>query len=111
MNCKPGDLAYFRGPLTWNASSWSEEVRAAVKARGKLNRGKIVRCIRLEYTAPTMTSFGLISNIWLVDPPLEGVNGLAKHLPDAWLVPLRDPGDDAVDEMVVIAGKPEHQPA
>ena len=26
---------------------------------------------------------------------------------DAWLRPIRDPGDDATDEMVLIAGKPQ----
>lgn len=28
-------------------------------------------------------------------------------IPDAWLRPIRDPGDDATDEMVLISGKPQ----
>lgn len=32
-------------------------------------------------------------------------------IPDKWLKPIRDPGDDAVDEMVRKVGTPEGVPA
>lgn len=35
----------------------------------------------------------------------EATDSLCWH-PDAWLRPIRDPGEDAVDEMLRIAGRP-----
>lgn len=35
----------------------------------------------------------------------------AECLPDAWLRPLRNPGDDAVDEVSLVRRKPEEETA
>ena len=82
LRCKPGDLAI-------------------VVAGANLeppNMGAIVRVARL--------SSGWV-DAWELDPPcIDPVDGFEVHAPDHHLKPIRDPGDDAVDEMTLIAGKP-----
>lgn len=75
MNCKPGDLAFYIG----NDLS---------------QRGRIVRCIEIH-------PFSNLIRVtcWVTEPslPLEdGTMSLGVH--DSALRPIRDPGDDAVDE-------------
>jgi hypothetical protein len=82
MNCKPGDLA------------------VVVKACGP-NIGKIVRCIAFLPAHKVLTSRGKeILACWSIDPPLPShmAGVLADVAPDDWLRPIRDPGDDAIDE-------------
>ena len=73
-NCKPGDLA------------------VVVKAKHSRHIGSLVRVIgKSEFPH----SSGLFS--WLAVGKIDGVEK-AGAAPDAWLRPIRDPGDDAKDE-------------
>ncbi len=75
MNCKPGDLAVIVRSLT------SSQER---------NLGHICRCV-----APAMSPWGEPG--WRIEPPTP----LGQHhAVDVALRPLRDPGDDALDEML-----------
>lgn len=83
MNCKPGDLAQI--------------VRALYDPE---HVGKIVTC---RQWAPD--AWG---GAWATDPVLRRSSSGAKLVwHDDDLRPIRDPGDDAIDEMVLIVGKPE----
>ena len=101
MNCKPGDLAI------------------VVKGRSGKNDGKIVRVVRRAANEESIGGFVAravgheSTNVsWLCSG-----NGLYTGLGEGplteWvfrdkvLRPIRDPGEDATDEMVLIAGKPE----
>lgn len=94
MNCKKGNLA-----------------RVVRSAAG--NNGKIVRCLAWE--ADVLFVFGSVSlfrsGAWLIDPPLPALDGsFAIYCVDEKLRPIRDPGEDATDEMVLRVGKPVANP-
>lgn len=95
MNCKPGDLAVM--------------VRSFAG-----NEGKIVRCLRLACEGE-LIAIGWAMDmgpVWYIDMPLRANWGLAVPLAiDAFLRPIRDPGDDATDETLVWAGKPQREHA
>ena len=79
MNCKPNDLAVI--------------VRTGPKSHHLLGRPVTVHCLEFE-----STTYG---PGWTYSPPLKDSHGRPlDFLEDAFLRPLRDPGDDAVDEMV-----------
>lgn len=85
MNCKPGDLA--------------------IVVRSKSgNEGKIVRCIRLCTPAEADAEHYWSGPLWKVDALLvakrRGDVKFTPHCPDECLRPIRDPGDDAQDEML-----------
>jgi len=86
MNCKKDDLAII--------------IRSAAG-----HEGKIVTC--LEYMGKKQ-GIGpgqkvVEYDIWRIDRALPSWNGVTTDLfPDEFLKPLRDPGDDAVDEMLKI---------
>jgi len=103
MKCRAGDLA------------------VVVRSEAG-NLGRIVTCLHLataedwasELTPPPRGAF------WLLDRPLIAVFELrftdgsserfirsTRLYPDDNLRPLRDPGDDAVDEMLLRVGSPE----
>lgn len=91
----------------------------------RFKRGDLVRYVAPNYlNRPNV--YGWIGQIvryqrsatgadaWIVDPPLpggivlhDGVRRFPEWVSDASLAPIRDPGDDAVDEMTLLAGKPE----
>ena len=76
MNCKPGDLAI------------------VVKTRGRPDAiGRIVRVVR-----PAQP--GRLGPAWVIDPPLVLKRGSGDEVYDCALRPIRDPGDDAKDEML-----------
>jgi hypothetical protein len=78
MNCKPGDLAI----VVFSVAG---------------NEGKIVRCLRMVGQGRHVT--GDSGPAWEVAPELKSVTGSHRNLTlDAYLRPIRDPGDDAVDE-------------
>lgn len=94
MNCKPGDLAIV-------VKSWAG------------NEGKIVRCIKLD---SRRSFFDNVSPdgvtppepIWIIDKHLLGCDGsFSDYIADSQLRPIRDPGEDAVDETIQRLGKPE----
>ncbi len=72
--------------------------------------GKIVTCLRIRPagTLGTKPNYGLC---WEIDQHIIWENSRGQTqlplCPDRYLLPIRDPGDDAVDEMVLRAGKPE----
>lgn len=85
MNCKPGDWAMYVG---------SEYSHA---------QGQIFRCVR-SWT----DTRGRLA--WVTEPPPPIQNAGGRCFIDAVLRPIRDPGSQAVDEMVHFAGKPTHTP-
>lgn len=106
MRCKVGDLAYFKGP---KPSFYKD----AGLVGGPTNNGKIVRCVRLAFlTAAVKGATHLrLTNVWEITPPLNATDGtLTPWCADDWLIPIRDPGEDATDEMVALLGKPASQP-
>lgn len=92
MNCKPGDLAIF---VRSNAG----------------NEGLVVTCVRLATRFELDKFWFEVSDgpVWLIDEPVKmfpsgRYSPLAK---DRYLRPIRPQSDDAVDEMTLLAGKPE----
>lgn len=85
MNCKQGDMAIIRAAPT------------------DANTGKIVQCVEL---IPKMflrfpTGIFLTPHVWRVDPDMPTWEGSRSvYIPDANLRPIRDPGEDAKDEML-----------
>lgn len=95
MNCKPGDLAVI--------------VHCPPKPDCV---GRIVECVK--FFKSCHIDFRFYTDVWVVewhgvDPKQLGFNGFA--VPDAWLRPIRDPGDDAVDEVIQRLGVPHGVPA
>lgn len=95
MNCRKGDLAII-------VKSWAG------------NEGKIVRCLFIDAERSgyeTLAPGGIVhppEPIWIIDQEIPGFDGsLSNYIADSQLRPIRDPGDDATDEMVLIAGKPQ----
>lgn len=82
MNCKPGDLA--------------------VVVRSKCgNEGVILRCIRLSPKSEHKLDPRHLL-VWLTDrDTVDTHGGSSPYMPDAYLRPIRDPGDDAVDETLL----------
>jgi len=96
MNCKPGDLAIV-------VKSWAG------------NEGKIVRCIKLDTERSFFDNVGPDGvtppePIWIIDIHLRGCDGsFSNYIADSQLRPIRDPGDDAVDQVVLKVGKPREE--
>lgn len=85
LNCKPGDLAI------------------VVRGRPTHNLGSVVRVIRLAQDA---------WEIWEYEGRLTNTRGgRITGIGDECLRPIRDPGDDAVDETLAWAGAPAGVPA
>lgn len=80
MNCKQGDLARIVAP-------------------GEPAHGYIVRCIKLIHRARDQHGRVLEGDFWLIDPHPPCKNGeRGDAARDKNLRPIRDPGDDAIDE-------------
>lgn len=87
MNCKPGDLAII--------------VRSCAG-----HEGKIVRIVR--WVGKVRGWVG--DDRWETDTQLRGERGgLTRSMRDSALRPIRDPGDDAKDEM--LRPLPKEEPA
>lgn len=92
LRCKAGDLAIYVGGVS-----------------APLDVGKIVQCVRFVGNKRSVTGeFVLCLEI---DPPLVNGSGALSICADKALRPIRDPGEDATDEMVAILGKPASQPS
>jgi hypothetical protein len=91
MNCKPGDLAVI------------VRTHGEIEPATKQFLGRVVRL-----RASTERAEGICWNF--EDQPLRGSWHGADvswyNLPDDWLRPIRDPGDDATDETLLRLGKP-----
>jgi hypothetical protein len=101
LNCKVGDIAVIVGAEDpWSemdvgkfvrvveaGDDWSSDGDSRFHWAIRSASGGLLACCDGHWQNPTMGS--------LVD------------IPDAMLRPLRDPGADAVDEMVIITGRPE----
>lgn len=84
MNCKPGDLAII--------------IRSEAG-----NEGKIVRCVKLSTTARIRRRDNSIvtDGVWELDRELIGWRGRkSRFIHDSCIRPIRDPGEDARDEML-----------
>lgn len=88
MRCRPGDLAAI-----------------SVSAAG--NHGRIVEVIDDDVYGLSGSGADVPKPLWRVrslSGPLNNDLGFSRvefAFPDAWLRPLRDPGDDAVDETLL----------
>jgi hypothetical protein len=94
MNCKPGDLA--------------------VVTQGR-NRDKLAEVV--SFMPAHLHHPSGITGAWpcrlrggIASRPGEPARVLDEGaLPDAWLRPIRDPGDGATDETLIYAGKPQRE--
>lgn len=110
MRCKPGDLALVVKSL------WLQHVG---ERHDILRAGAIVRVTRLvpPEIPPGYRLLGpRPEQVWEIADPVgfciyfkDGscISGELAGVDDEYLRPIRDPGDDAVDEMVQRLGKPE----
>lgn len=89
LNCKPGDLA------------------RVMPNQETIEQGCVDKIIRVLQTVPHMFTG---KPCWLYEGPLFrcqcGCGGIVTALADYVLCPIRDPGDDAVDEVIIRLGKP-----
>lgn len=96
MNCKPGDLAI------------------VVKSTCG-NEGKIVRCLGLigkSHTFRNPDGSLDVCGKWQIDRPLKNYGGvMVLYANDSALRPIRDPGDDAVDETLLRLPSPRQEVA
>lgn len=92
MNCKPGDLARVVSPGYFLRCSCGIRTLA-------VKPDTLVVCAKPLADGWYLAEPLKIETVWGCDPsvPLTGTCG---SLPDHLLRPIRDPGDDAVDEMV-----------
>ncbi|CAA2106063.1 hypothetical protein [Variovorax paradoxus] len=87
MNCKPGDLALTHGaPIDNDILAEVLELREVHGVYGQL---WLIRSLGSPFHITPTTRHMLV--VW----------------PDKMLRPIRDPGDDAVDEMLLLVGAPE----
>jgi len=101
MNCQKGDLA-----ILINGIDAPENVGALVR---------VVRCIVLDgefcwlfkEASRPLAFYGEHNKKHFHSSSSELPDDVAPVLEDRVLMPVRDPGDDATDEMVLIAGKPQ----
>jgi hypothetical protein len=82
-NCQPGQMAI------------------VVRGFPAQNVGKIIRCVAVDDFASTIC----MHPMWTYEGELIGhMGGRSMAVADGCLRPLRNPGDDAVDEMVQRVG-------
>lgn len=95
MNCEPGDLAVIVNPLS-------------------PNYGRFVNVLRAPEPSE-LDWWSMEGPTWIVEAigaPLIVVNGIhcglkaIRPFTDAALRPVRDPGEDAVDEIIQLLGSP-----
>lgn len=100
MNCKPGDIAVVVKPDPMLRALQGRIVKLKNEPPF-INLNSL--CWRLEeqLCAPVAATFVHGRHVIHAGEMLCG-----DYLPDAWLRPIRDHGDDAVDEMLLLAGKP-----
>lgn len=95
MNCKPGDLAIVIGPSDTP------------------NLGRVVRCVRLLEKGEELSRDGYVFDaashamFWEVEGRISCLDSKNRQVEvhfgligDRWMRPIRDPGDDARDEML-----------
>lgn len=110
MNCRPGDLAYIIGASEY-AGMIVEVLHAAPARREfRLPDGMIHEAIPFDLPFWVFRSAGTPFRCPMV------VGGFRSSIygagPDSRLRPIRDPGEDATDEIILRIGKPttEGQP-
>lgn len=91
MNCKPGDIAV----LINTPPEFTEHI------------GMVVRVVRLAHVASSIGPGWIYEGRPILLPSGTPVVGIE----DAFLRPLRDPGDSAVDEMLLLVGSPTKETA
>ena len=83
LRCKPNELAFI------------------VVSPMQQNLGKVVETVRLVgYPLPEHTHLGALWHVKSRTGLVTEIGEIAHfaQVPDAWLKPIRDPGEDAVDE-------------
>jgi hypothetical protein len=107
MNCKPGDLAVVVS-LIVGTGPHGGHVEVDV-------RGRVVSCVTLASTHDECVGWQVTEPLvtWYVEVYPNGIwweEITIDVIGDEYLRPIRDPGVDAVDEMVRLLGKPETAP-
>jgi len=92
MNCQQGDLAIVM-----------DDPKMSSDGLGR-NSGKIVRCLKLH----PKFKFDRMEPCTVWETDTEFYAGHERHnlMPDYRLKPIRDPGDDAIDETIRRLGTP-----
>lgn len=98
MNCKQGDLAVIKKP--WEIK---KDLGLVVNVVRIGNRGEVVK-MKGEGRSICEHPYGGVS--WLVEAHADG---FPCFVADECLRPIRDPGEDATDETLVLLGKPEKE--
>lgn len=91
MNCKPGDLARVINSKAALDCGFSDKILKVTKLSKEPNG-----IFYWEFCGPALLC-------------RCGCCGLVDLIADDQLRPIRDPGDDATDEMIVLLGKPEKE--
>lgn len=86
LNCRKDDLAFI-------VSATTPETLASI--------GHVCRCVE-QVNNPISGEPG-----WLIDPPVQIAGEVFPHCLDRVMRPIRDPGEDAVDQMVLLCGLPQ----
>lgn len=69
--------------------------------RPAANIGRVIRCVAIDDFASTICA----TPMWLYEGDLVGhLGNRSAAIADSCVRPIRDPGDDAVDEMVAKVG-------
>ena len=104
MNCKPGDIAIVVGRRLPTGDRMPESLI-----------GRICKVEKISIQSPPHIPVWVLESQLLITAKNDLLphDVYAKSMPDACLRPIRDPGDDAVDEMVQMftAKIPEGVPA
>jgi hypothetical protein len=98
LNCKPGDLARVVAPGYFLRCTCGMRTLA-------VKPDTLVVCARPFADGWFLAEPLKIETVWACDPSVR-LTGTCGSLPDSLLRPIRDPGDDAVDETLIYAGDP-----
>ena len=84
-----------------------DEIAIVLKGGNAIKEGMIVRCV--EFLGDAHGVPGFFKDVWLVEFGGErrSPEGIPWGVPDEFLRPIRDPGDDEVDETLIYAGDPQ----
>lgn len=97
MNCRPGDLAVIVRSEGWGLA-------------GEIARLCIGRIVQVRFLRPPFNSACPSALVWDIEKPLivskDGHDFEVTGVSDDALRPIRDPGDDAVDEMLLRVPSP-----
>ncbi len=103
LRCRPGDIAFIkRDDHPENLGAFVRVLEASPSDYGTgLHHWHVETTTEGRHLLVRMCNYG--------EPTGEVWPLLMADIPDAWLQPIRDPGDDATDEMVQRTGGSQQQ--